>query len=338
VWVATAILSVTQWLGYLVGADWLVYTSTAALMAIFAVLLNRVNCVFCHYFNLYIICHHGTLDQKSAKYVLCGFGATLAASWLVYWNVSGLPHVICGLSHALEWGRDSMEPHDVVPGKTEISVPQAVSHKRRCFPRHRDRSRKLKGDLNKSLDNQFQVPFKRSSLSVNIVVCDIAGHLANEIKANNVDSVVISSPYFTGGIPTVLNDALAKLSGTITVVAHAPSNENFASCSHFKMFKSWARGATDYSSDRWEIYNLSRGRGRFSSIAHCKHVIGLDADGVPVFATTGSYNLTGGSPTNIEDLCIYHDREVCKHYLAKVENIIDLADYHGGGGLHGSHP
>jgi hypothetical protein len=188
--------------------------------------------------------------------------------------------------------------------------------------------------LNKSLDSQFQDPVTFNHSSVTIVVCDIAGHLANEIKANNVDSVVISSPYFTGGIPTVLNDALAKLSGTITVVAHAPSNENFASCSHFKMFKSWARGATDYSSDRWEIYNLSRGRGRFSSIAHCKHVIGLDADGVPVFATTGSYNLTGGSPTNIEDLCIYHDREVCKHYLAKVENIIDLADYHGGGGNH----
>ena len=88
-----------------------------------------------------------------------------------------------------------------------------------------------------------------------------------------------------------------------------------------EMIKTWDEG-------NWDIYNLSSGGGIGSSNAHCKHVVGLNASDVPVFATTGSYNLTGGAPTSLEALDIYHDPEPCKHYLAKVESIIHMAKYH----------
>ena len=121
-----------------------------------------------------------------------------------------------------------------------------------------------------------------------------------EDKLSSCHSVILVSPFLTSATP--LKNVFSRLPGGVTVIT-APS-KGLKSRAQRQMIDSWSGPAIGSS----KVLTLSTGRGRTKSLAHCKYVVGLDDKKRPLWATSGSYNITGGSSTNIESLICFHDK------------------------------
>ena len=51
----------------------------------------------------------------------------------------------------------------------------------------------------------------------------------------------------------------------------------------------------------------------------------LDENNETIWASSGSYNITGGSPSNIESLLFFTDPEICRFMLNEVKQIMSIS-------------
>ena len=70
---------------------------------------------------------------------------------------------------------------------------------------------------------------------------------------------------------------------------------------------------------------LGSGRGRSASLMHHKFLVGLDKDQMPIWVSTGSFNLTESANTNIENLMIIEDKEVAMSFLKEFQRLYPLS-------------
>lgn len=138
-------------------------------------------------------------------------------------------------------------------------------------------------------------------------------------KLNCCDSVLIVSPFFSSATP--LKKAFVSLTKGVTLVT-APS-KNLDSDTMNTIFKSWTSPCFGQSS---KVLTLASGSGKQKSIAHSKYVVGF-RNSKPVFSTTGSYNITGGAPTNIENIVCFEDKEMINLILEECLRIISISKH-----------
>lgn len=70
---------------------------------------------------------------------------------------------------------------------------------------------------------------------------------------------------------------------------------------------------------------LGSGRGRSASLMHHKFLVGLDKDQMPIWVSTGSFNLTESAKTNIENLMIIEDKDIAMSFLEEFQRLYPLA-------------
>ena len=148
-----------------------------------------------------------------------------------------------------------------------------------------------------------------------ILFDNIAEFLNQKISA--ADSVILISPFFTSATP--LKSALEKKRVTLVT---APS-KGLTTQAQKQLRSSWSAPAIGQSS---KLFTLSAGRGRTKSLAHCKYVVGFDSAGDYLWATCGSYNITGGSPSNLESLiCFDQVSHCCKQIVDECFRILRIS-------------
>ncbi len=69
---------------------------------------------------------------------------------------------------------------------------------------------------------------------------------------------------------------------------------------------------------------LGSGRGRSASLMHHKFLVGLDKDQMPIWVSTGSFNLTESAKTNIENLMIIKDKDIAMSFLEEFQRLYPL--------------
>ncbi len=79
-----------------------------------------------------------------------------------------------------------------------------------------------------------------------------------------------------------------------------------------------------YLSWNADLYTLGTGSGKKKSIAHSKYIIGKK-NGELVFATTGSWNVTGGSPSNLENIVVFYDEPMKNFIFNECMQILQIA-------------
>jgi len=165
-------------------------------------------------------------------------------------------------------------------------------------------------NLNHRLSTSRAVPL-RAENGTTFVRDDIAGFLERQLAF--CDEAIICSPYISSATP--LKAAFAKLKFTTVITAPAKALKTKA---QQDMYLSWHA----------DLYTLGTGSGKKKSIAHSKYIVGKK-NGELVFATTGSYNTTGGSPSNIENIICFYDQPMmsfihneCLQILRIARNII----------------
>jgi len=65
----------------------------------------------------------------------------------------------------------------------------------------------------------------------------------------------------------------------------------------------------------WPVRRLGPGSGRYRPFMHHKFLVGLDAEGRPLWCSTGSYNGTAHSRRSLENILILYDQAVAQAYL-----------------------
>jgi len=67
------------------------------------------------------------------------------------------------------------------------------------------------------------------------------------------------------------------------------------------------------------------GSGWHKSLMHHKFLVGLDTNGIPIWVTNGSFNMTENATTNLENLMIMEDAEVAKCYFDEFKRVHALS-------------
>lgn len=67
-------------------------------------------------------------------------------------------------------------------------------------------------------------------------------------------------------------------------------------------------------------------RGRFGALMHHKFLVRLDITGAPVAVWTGSFNLTAGAESNIENGVTIHDPHIAEAFLAEFCRVWALSE------------
>jgi phosphatidylserine/phosphatidylglycerophosphate/cardiolipin synthase-like enzyme len=67
------------------------------------------------------------------------------------------------------------------------------------------------------------------------------------------------------------------------------------------------------------------GRGRKASLMHHKFLIGMNEKQIPIWVSTGSFNLTESATSNIENMMIIENKEIAKAFLEEFQRLYPLA-------------
>jgi len=180
----------------------------------------------------------------------------------------------------------------------------------------------LPNDLNKcfstSIQAQRRTPQSFDNVSnVTVLFDNIEDHLVELINNPSVHYVLAAAPWFSS---KALFEALATKEGVAILTQpdkHCKSTVRQKAYAALKPFRS--------GMDR--VRGLRLGRGRQKSLMHSKGMVFMDADRVPIGASTGSFNMSGAnsSSSNIEQMIVCNDERVASSFAAEWFRIYDIS-------------
>ena len=84
---------------------------------------------------------------------------------------------------------------------------------------------------------------------------------------------------------------------------------------------------TKHKSNHWKrrikVKYVGLGRGKKAALMHHKFLVGVDDQG-PAWVSFGSFNLTNGGMTNLENMVIAEDRSMAKVFYQEYTSILAL--------------
>jgi hypothetical protein len=70
---------------------------------------------------------------------------------------------------------------------------------------------------------------------------------------------------------------------------------------------------------------VGEGRGWHKSLMHHKFLVGLNAEGKPIWVTNGSFNFTTSAVSNLENLMVMEDEDVAECYFQEFKRVHALS-------------
>ena len=70
---------------------------------------------------------------------------------------------------------------------------------------------------------------------------------------------------------------------------------------------------------------VGEGRGWHKSLMHHKFLVGLNAEGKPIWVTNGSFNFTTSATSNLENLMVMEDEDVAECYFQEFRRVHALS-------------
>jgi len=70
---------------------------------------------------------------------------------------------------------------------------------------------------------------------------------------------------------------------------------------------------------------VGEGRGWHKSLMHHKFLVGLNAEGKPIWVTNGSFNFTTSATSNLENLMVMEDEDVAECYFQEFKRVHALS-------------